>query len=600
MNSDAKQSLINFHKILIAAPDLYLILDNKFNILEVSDLYLEATMTKREEILGRGVFDVFPDNPNDPNATGVNNLSDSLNRVLKYKKSDTMAVQKYDIRKPISAGGEFEERYWSPVNAPVLDANNEVCYIIHRVQDVTEYVNLKVKESEHKKHYAELSIKSGQMGIEVYKRAQIIQETNAKLEKTIHELERKDLQIKQSEERFRLLVDGCIDYAIMFLDLNGNITTWNSGAERIYGYSADEVIGKHVSIFYSNTEIENSLPTHELHTVVNQGRCEVEGLRIRKNGEQFWVNAIITALYDDRNTLIGYAKITRDLTERKKSEKKLAKLNQQLLISAKQAGMSEVANAVLHNIGNVLNSMNTSIMLVNNNITQSASFKTLKLALDLLDEHSHNLIDYLTKDEKGKIIPGALLEIINVIDEEYAIITNEMEKLKKHTQFVADIIVQQQAFSGSSIILEKTSIEKIAEYAIINILSNSKNINIKKDFDKIPLLRTDKYKILQIIICLLQNAKDALLASDKPDKLIEFSIKILTSSTIRITIEDNGTGIKPENMNKIFSLGFTTKPQGHGCGLHNSALLARELGGKLQSKSKGEGVGSIFILDLPK
>src|SRR5579862_7228916 len=138
----------DFQLLFQSVPGLYLVLASDFTIVAVSDAYLRATMTKRNEILGRGIFDVFPDNPDDPAATGVHNLRASLLRALQDKIPDTMPVQKYDIRKPESEGGQFEERYWSPVNSPVLSDDGEVLYIIHRVEDVTAFTRLRQKESQ--------------------------------------------------------------------------------------------------------------------------------------------------------------------------------------------------------------------------------------------------------------------------------------------------------------------------------------------------------------------------------------------------------------------------------------------------------------------
>lgn len=132
---------LDFRALFEAAPGLFLVLEPNapcFTILGASDAYLQATLTKRNEITGRGLFEVFPDNPDDPSATGTNNLRKSLERVLKKKVADTMAIQKYDIPRPVSEGGGFEERYWSPLNTPVLNDNKEVMYIIHKVKDVTE------------------------------------------------------------------------------------------------------------------------------------------------------------------------------------------------------------------------------------------------------------------------------------------------------------------------------------------------------------------------------------------------------------------------------------------------------------------------------
>lgn len=138
----------DFRSLFESAPGSYLVLDPKLTIVAVTENYLRATMTKREEILGRNLFEVFPDNPDDPDATGVGNLSASLDRVRRELVSDTMAVQKYDIRRPESEGGGFEARYWSPRNSPVLRADGSLASIIHRVEDVTEFVRLKQLETE--------------------------------------------------------------------------------------------------------------------------------------------------------------------------------------------------------------------------------------------------------------------------------------------------------------------------------------------------------------------------------------------------------------------------------------------------------------------
>ena len=161
-----------------------------FRIVAVSDAYLRATMTRREEILGQWLFDVFPNNPDDDTATGVNNLRGSLTRVLQNKAPDTMAVQKYDIRRPESEGGGFEQRFWSPINTPVVGPDGEVTYIIHRVEDVTGFVRLREEEAERSKLTEELRTHAVRMESEVYLRAQEVQESNRKLEDANAELAR--------------------------------------------------------------------------------------------------------------------------------------------------------------------------------------------------------------------------------------------------------------------------------------------------------------------------------------------------------------------------------------------------------------------------
>ena len=179
----------DYRLLFETAPGPYLILTPDLTIVAVNAAYLTATMTKREEIVGHGLFEVFPDNPDDPAATGVRNLRTSLDRVRERRAPDTMAVQKYDIRRPESAGGGFEERYWSATNVPVFDAQGKLVYIIHHVEDVTEFVRLKRLDGERHRLTAELRSRAEKMDAEVYARAQEVAETGRLLEQANAELE---------------------------------------------------------------------------------------------------------------------------------------------------------------------------------------------------------------------------------------------------------------------------------------------------------------------------------------------------------------------------------------------------------------------------
>ena len=169
----------DFRALFESAPGLYLVMTPTFEIVAASNAYLRATMTTRADILGRHLFDVFPDNPDDPTATGVRNLTTSLKRVLRDKRPDAMAIQKYDIRRPDSEGGHFEERYWSPVNSPVLGAGGEVTYIMHRVEDVTDFIRLKQQGREQQVFNDALRIHNERMESEVYLRARERDEAQA-------------------------------------------------------------------------------------------------------------------------------------------------------------------------------------------------------------------------------------------------------------------------------------------------------------------------------------------------------------------------------------------------------------------------------------
>jgi PAS domain S-box-containing protein len=217
----------DFRALFESAPGLYLVLDPDFRIVGVSDAYAAATMTRREEILGRGIFDVFPDNPDDPSATGESNLRASLERVRQRRVPDTMAVQKYDIRRPDEEGGGFEVRYWSPFNSPVLDDRGQLQYIIHRVEDVTEFVRLKQRGSEQEAVATELRERAEKMEAEILRRSVELQEMNKEL-RAANEAKNQFLSRMSHELRTPLSAVLGFSELLGLADLDGEKREWSS------------------------------------------------------------------------------------------------------------------------------------------------------------------------------------------------------------------------------------------------------------------------------------------------------------------------------------------------------------------------------------
>src|SRR5881296_2629331 len=313
----------DFQALFESAPGLYLVLTPALTIVAVSDAYLKATMTKREEILGRGLFEVFPDNPDDPAATGVRNLRASLDRVLTHRAPDTMAVQKYDIRRPESEGGGFEERYWSPVNSPVLGADGKVAYIIHRVEDVTAFVHLKQSGSEQYRITEELRSRAAEMEAEVFRRAQQIQEVNNQLRTELEARKLAEEALRDSEERFRAVAETATD-AIVAADKSGHITYFNPGAERIFGYAARDAIGRPLTL----------LMPQRFHDAHRQGLARflttgvarvvgrpVEQVGQRKDGTEFPLELSLASWKVGGDTF--FTGILRDITERTRAEQEI-------------------------------------------------------------------------------------------------------------------------------------------------------------------------------------------------------------------------------------------------------------------------------------
>ncbi len=233
----------DFRTLFESAPGLYLVLMPDFTIVAVSDAYLRATMTKREEILGRRIFDVFPNNPDDPSATGVQNLKASLESVLQNRVADTMAVQKYDIRRPESEGGGFEEKYWSPMNSPIFGENEEIAYIIHRAEDVTEFVRLKQLGIEQHKLTEELQAQTQQMEAEIFLRAQELQDVNRQLRAANEELAKARDQALMAQEEVTSILESVTE-AFVGLDREWRITYVNQQTARLNGKQPEEFIGK--------------------------------------------------------------------------------------------------------------------------------------------------------------------------------------------------------------------------------------------------------------------------------------------------------------------------------------------------------------------
>jgi len=317
----------DFKALFQSAPGLLLVLTPDLSIVAVSDAYLHATMTKREDILGRGIFDVFPDNPRDPSATGVRNLRASLERVLREKAPDTMAVQKYDIRKPEMEGGKFEERYWSPVNSPVFGTNNDVVYIIHRVEDVTEFVRAKEQELQHKQTAEELRTHAGKMEAEVYQRAAEVQEANQRLEAANQQLfseltERKRAQeaLARSEKWFSTTLASVGD-AVIATDMNGTVTFMNSVAQSLTGFSQAQAVGQPMDSVFKIVNKETRRPAaNPAKRVLREGK--VVGLAdhtvlLSKDGREYEIEDSAAPILTDRGEGMGVVLVFRDVTEQK-------------------------------------------------------------------------------------------------------------------------------------------------------------------------------------------------------------------------------------------------------------------------------------------
>jgi signal transduction histidine kinase len=267
--------------------------------------------------------------------------------------------------------------------------------------------------------------------------------------------------------------------------------------------------------------------------------------------------------------------------------------------ASRTAGMAEVATSVLHNVGNVLNSVNVSAEVVADKVRQFR-IGSLKNVADLLRQHAHNLPEFLSRDPRGQALPDYLLKLAVHLAEPQKAILQEVESLKKNINHIKEVVARQQSHARSSGILERLSAAELVEDAIrINAAAFARHgVRVIREYNEVPSPLTDRHKVLQILVNLLENAKHALETAGNDKKLI-LRIAPNGATGLRITVIDNGIGIAPESLARIFQHGFTTKKDGHGFGLHSGVLAAQELGGALTVQSDGLGQGATFTLELP-
>ncbi|HUG09486.1 MAG TPA: ATP-binding protein [Opitutaceae bacterium] len=278
----------------------------------------------------------------------------------------------------------------------------------------------------------------------------------------------------------------------------------------------------------------------------------------------------------------------------------LEEAHQQLVSASRKAGMAEVATGVLHNVGNVLNSVNVSATLVRATL-RTSEISTLERVASLIRENFANIADYLSNDPKGRHIPEFLMRLTSQLSKEHAVLQTENEQLARNVEHIKGIVAMQQNYATTSGVMEEVSPSHLVRDAIQMHAGSLQRHGIEVSIGgaDLPPVTLDKHKVLQILVNLIQNAKHAVRESGRTDGRIEVAIAVGEDDRIKISVSDNGVGIPEENLVRIFSHGFTTRAKGHGFGLHSGANAAREMGGSLRAESVGPGMGATFTLDVP-
>ncbi|MBP5106308.1 DAHL domain-containing protein [Pseudomonas protegens] len=385
-----------------------------------------------------------------------------------------------------------------------------------------------------------------------------------------------------------------------------------------------EILSNHVSVILREQPVVNDLLEHitsipiaqrldDITHLLNadQSQADLQDQKAHQYLLLFAALLVILILYLAVRLVRSYAVIRRvnmalqsanEHLEHRVEERtrELKEAQSELMDSARQAGMAEIATNVLHNVGNVLNSVNICSEVLSRTL-RSSKAQGLGKAMQLINQHQDDLGRFFTEDDKGKLLPGYLNQLVEAIATEQQGMGEELAQLARSVDHIKEIVATQQSYAGASRLIEPLRVAELIEDALrMNSGALARHqVTVVKDFGPLPPVMGDKHRMLLILINLISNAKYAMSNLDDHSRTLTLSARVLDGQTLSISVKDEGEGIPAENLTRIFSHGFTTRKDGHGFGLHSCALAAMEMGGQLNVHSDGPGLGATFTLDIP-
>jgi two-component system NtrC family sensor kinase len=386
---------------------------------------------------------------------------------------------------------------------------------------------------------------------------------------------------------------------VYFKDRESRFVSVSLSLAQSLGRTVEEVIGKTDFDFFEET-LAKGYRERELH-IMSSGEALVDQVvkHIWADGRITWSLNIAMPMRNDTGDIVGVFGTNKNVTAAKLMEQELEKANQELRDMSRLAGMAEAATGVVHNVGNVLNGVNVSTNLIAQGLRK---FKVdhLRKLCDLLKAHADTLPDFLTQPQGRQLVP--FLEALyrdQLANQTHML--DEVASLEQCVGHIKEIVSIQQSYATMRGLVEDIEVDKIVEDALK--MSQGAflryGVTLRREFTPNPKITGERGKILQILHNLLRNAKHALDESTTIEKAIVIRIEAGAEGMVRVVVQDNGVGILPENLTRIFAQGFTTRKGGHGFGLHSAANAAKEMRGSLHAESEGLGTGASFALELP-
>ena len=420
------------------------------------------------------------------------------------------------------------------------------------------------------------------------------------ISKNMTDLKDSEEELRQREMLFRLIFEHApVGVSWKRADL-GDEHHFNATFRKILDLAASTV--PDYALLTELTHPEDRPRHREVQCQIESGQTDSYTLEKRfvlRNNRLVWGRLSVAVVRDAAGHIIQEITILEDITARKRTEQELAETYKTLVDASRVAGMAEVATGVLHNVGNVLNSINVSTNVLAESLHHSRVGSVAKLSA-LLHERAGDLGGFLTVDPRGQRILPYLDTLADHLTGEQQRLLSELESLRRNVDHIKDIVSMQQNYAKVIGVVELLSPVDLFEDALrMNAAALSRHdIEVVRNFQPTAPVRVERHKVLQILINVIRNAKYAVDDGGQAVRRLVLRIEP-AGGMVRFGISDNGVGIPPENITRIFSHGFTTRKDGHGFGLHSSALAAQEMGGTLKAQSDGPGRGATFLLELP-